>query len=188
MLEGNTYLKSLPKIISLCPLNTVLAQAISRGDKMDLVVQKGVELGVKKIVPIFTKRSTIKLDKSRKEKRVIHWKKIAIASSEQCGRALVPEVCVPTSLSKWITSIDHEYQKSVLKVVLSPHTKKTINTLSRHQNIVIIVGPESGLTEAEIHLLEEHGFVAVRLGPRVLRTETAGIALLTAMQSMWGDL
>jgi 16S rRNA (uracil1498-N3)-methyltransferase len=169
-------------------LNVSLFQALAVGDKMDWVIQKAVELGAHEIVPMRTARATLKLDAERAEKRVAHWQAVAIAACEQCGRNRVPQV-------QPILSFEAAMAMPHTKAMLSPSADVGLATWLRsaHQDhavarLAILVGPEGGFTTDELALAARHGATPVSIGPRVLRTETAGIAALALMQATAGDL
>jgi 16S rRNA (uracil1498-N3)-methyltransferase len=164
------------------PLSIVLAQGISGGDRMDMAVQKSTELGVSKIVPLASERSVVRLSSDRAEKRVAHWRNIVIAACEQCGRNRVPEVTA-------ITDISDFYQETGagLRLLLAPDMGHNLKQLLPPREVTLLVGPEGGLTAREREDAERSGFVPVRFGPRVLRTETAPLAVIAAMQALWGD-
>jgi 16S rRNA (uracil1498-N3)-methyltransferase len=167
------------------PLELYLAQGISRGEKMDYTIQKAVELGVKKIIPVFTARSTVKLDTERREKRLQHWQSIAIAACEQSGRNDIPEVLLPQSLENGLSAVNAD-----LGFVLSPSAPKKLAelTIPSHQRVVLLIGPEGGLTDDEIKHACLSNFLPLGLGPRILRTETAAVAAITALQCYFGDM
>lgn len=166
------------------PLNIHLAQGISRGDKMDFTIQKSIELGVTEITPIFTERCGVKLSGERLEKKHMQWQKIAIAACEQSGRAIVPKVNQPVHLSEFL-----QQQTSQLKLNLHPKASTSVKTLTFTENGVrFIIGPEGGLSDHEIELANKADYTDIQLGPRVLRTETAALTLLTALQVQFGDL
>lgn len=166
------------------PLSLHLAQGIARGEKMDFIVQKAVELGVNTITPLFTEHCNVKLEKERAEKRLSHWQSVAISACEQSGRGRIPSVENPTSITKWLTSITAE-----TRFVLSPHTPtKLPKMLPVNTQIALLIGPEGGLSEKEVKMAEEVGFLALNLGPRILRTETASIAALSILQRLYGDM
>jgi 16S rRNA (uracil1498-N3)-methyltransferase len=150
---------------------------------MNFTLQKTVELGVREIYPVFTQRSGVKFDAHRTEKKMRHWRQIVIASCEQCGRTRIPKLYPPLTLSRYFSD-----RRSHLGIVLDPDSNKNISDLpSDLKEITILVGAEGGLTEEEIALAVENGFQAIRLGPRILRTETAGMTALAAVQTLWGD-
>jgi 16S rRNA (uracil1498-N3)-methyltransferase len=167
------------------PLPLVLAQGIARGDKMDLIVQKATELGVVAIVPLLTERSEVRLDGPRALKRVAHWQSVATSACEQSGRARIPEIQPIRTLADWLADLPDQ---GALRLALMPQGADTIRELRfADRSGVLVVGPEGGLGEADSHALEQHGFRGLRLGPRVLRTETAGLAALSALQACHGD-
>lgn len=166
------------------PLDIVLGQTLSKGDRMDYAVQKAVEMGVSRIVPLTTERCDVKLKGDREEKRLRHWQQVAISAAEQCGRARVPEVLPVMTLPQWL-----EYSQNCdLRLVLHHRTEKSLDALTKPGSIALMIGPEGGLSADEITQAENSGFLPVALGPRVLRTETAPIAALALCQWLWGDI
>ncbi|HET9835154.1 MAG TPA: 16S rRNA (uracil(1498)-N(3))-methyltransferase [Rhodanobacteraceae bacterium] len=166
------------------PLRILLAQALARGEKMDWIVQKATELGVTGIVPLVTARSEVKLDESRARKRLEHWQAVAISACEQSGRARIPVIAPVQPLRTWVDSLDG----SAARLALLPEgeiTPRVLGALDR--GVVLAVGPEGGFEEADSALLRDAGFHGLALGPRVLRTETAGIAAIAALQALYGD-
>ena len=166
------------------PLRVVLAQTLSKGDRMDYAVQKAVEMGVSEIVPLTTERCDVKLKGDREDKRLRHWQQVAISAAEQCGRARVPEIQPVMTVQQWL---EHA-QACDLRLVLHHRTEQSLNTLEKPSSIALMIGPEGGLTAEEIALAESHGFLPVALGPRVLRTETAPVAAIALCQWLWGDI
>jgi 16S rRNA (uracil1498-N3)-methyltransferase len=166
------------------PLAVTLAQGISSGERMDYTIQKAVELGAGEIQPIACERSVVRLAPERAAKRVAHWQAIAVAACEQCGRNVVPPVLPVLSLQRWLS----ELPPDALRLTLSPDAGTTLRAITNvPSRILLLVGPEGGLSPAERLDAHNAGFAAVRLGPRVLRTETAAVAALSAMQMLWGD-
>jgi 16S rRNA (uracil1498-N3)-methyltransferase len=166
------------------PLRVTLAQGISSGERMDYTVQKAVELGVAAIQPLSTERSVVRLSSERAAKRVAHWQAIAVAACEQSGRNRVPEVYPVASVSTWLAAVSHD----ALRLTLSPGASSTLRDLERPGGeIVLLVGPEGGLAPRERDDARNAGFAGLKLGPRVLRTETAALAAMAAMQALWGD-
>jgi 16S rRNA (uracil1498-N3)-methyltransferase len=166
------------------PLRVALAQAISAGDRMDFTIQKAVELGVTSIQPIASRRSVVKLAGERADKRREHWQSVANAACEQSGRAFVPQVAAPLTLANWLAALPPH----ALRLTLSPVATPTLPQLPRPDGeICLLIGPEGGLSNEEIELAAAHGFTPVRLGQRILRTETAALAALAAIQTLWGD-
>jgi 16S rRNA (uracil1498-N3)-methyltransferase len=166
------------------PLELCLAQGIARGEKMDYIIQKAVELGVKKIVPLMTERSTVKLAAERREKRWQHWQSIIINACEQCGRNRVPELLPVQTYYDWLPTVTGQ------GFVLAPLSSSQLRDYSLQQtaSVTLLVGPEGGLSEREIAMVIEKRFSALNLGPRILRTETAAVAALTALQCGFGDM
>lgn len=167
------------------PLCLTLAQGISRGERMDWVVQKSTELGVSHIVPIQTERTVVKLDAQQSARKLQHWQAIAIAACEQSGRNTLPRIAAPQTLHDFLRDTDAD----ATRLLLSPAGALRINDLTpRACRITVLIGPEGGLSEPEQRAALGAGFLAVRLGPRVLRTETAAVAALTLLQHRFGDL
>lgn len=165
------------------PLELTLAQGISRGERMDFTIQKAVELGVQRIVPLQTERSVVNLKGERRDKKLEHWRGVIISACEQCGRNALPELLPMQSLSSWL---ERPLQGSGL--LLDHRAESTVGSLSRPDALTLLIGPEGGLSEGERHEARTAGYAGLRLGPRVLRTETAALAALSALQSRWGDL
>jgi 16S rRNA (uracil1498-N3)-methyltransferase len=165
------------------PLEIHLGQVISKGEKMDFVVQKATELGVKKITPLFSERSVVHLKHDRLEKKTEHWQKIAIHAAEQCGRTVVPAIEQPIPISEWIFNRDEN-----TRLGLDPLSPNGLNTLPILGPVALLIGPEGGLTSEELRYALEKGFKTVSCGPRILRTETAALVAITALQCKAGDL
>ena len=167
------------------PLSLTLAQGVARGEKMDLIVQKATELGVMRIVPLLTERSEVKLDAARAEKRLAHWRAVAASACEQSGRARLPEIAPALSLPTWLDSLAED---GALRLALLPEATRSSRELRfAAAGGLLVVGPEGGLGERDISALTAAGFEGLRLGPRILRTETAGLAALAALQALHGD-
>lgn len=166
------------------PLDLHLGQVISRGDKMEFTIQKSVELGVNTITPLISERCGVKLDAKRFEKKLQQWQKIAVSACEQCGRNIVPQIRPIMSLEEWSAE-----PSDALKLNLHPRAKYSINTLPQPVTKVrLLIGPEGGLSSEEIEMTRQHQFEETLLGPRVLRTETAALTAITALQVRFGDL
>lgn len=165
------------------PLDITLYQAIGRGERMDWVVQKATELGVRRIQPIETERTEVRLDPARADKRRQHWQEVAISAAEQSGRVRVPQVELPRPLDSLTAAAG-------LSLFLHPQAEAGMGGLQRpaDDRYALVIGPEGGLSERETALLEQRGFQALRLGPRVLRTETAGPVTIALLQARFGDL
>ncbi|WP_313951223.1 16S rRNA (uracil(1498)-N(3))-methyltransferase [Accumulibacter sp.] len=170
------------------PLSITLVQALQAGEKMDLTVQKSVELGVARIVPVTSRRSVVRLADQRAARRLEHWRGVVAAACEQCGRNRLPEVATPESLEHWLR---RPAEPGVLRVMLAPAGQQSLRSLpapSADGHIELLIGAEGGLAPEETEMAARSGFLSVRLGPRILRTETAGLAALAAIQFLWGDL
>ena len=165
------------------PLSIVLAQCVSSGDRMDATLQKSTELGVSRIVPIASERSVVKLTSDRADRRVAHWRNVVIAACEQCGRNRVPEVATIINFDAFLG----QAASDGLRLLLAPDADRDLKQLEPPGKVTLLVGPEGGLAPEERQRAERRGFVPVRFGPRVLRTETAPLATIAAMQALWGD-
>ncbi len=165
------------------PLAITLAQGICAADRMDLVLQKATELGVARIRPILTTRSIVRLSQERQEKREAHWQNVVIAACEQCGRNTVPEVAPVAGWRDFLA----EPAGPGLRLLLSPQGDATVRSLEVGAPVTLLIGPEGGLSEEERELAGLAGFRPVRFGPRILRTETAPLAAIAALQAMYGD-
>jgi 16S rRNA (uracil1498-N3)-methyltransferase len=169
------------------PFAVTLAQAVSSGERMDYTIQKAVELGIAAIQPLEARRSVVRLSADRAQRRVAHWQAVAIAACEQCGRNRVPPVLPLMQLDEFLAGCGAR-RDGERRVLLSPRTSRGLRDLERPTGaIVMLAGPEGGLSPEEERVAEQTGFLPVRLGPRVLRTETAAVAALAAMQALWGD-
>ncbi len=171
------------------PLNITLLQGISSGERMDYTIQKAVELGVSAIQPLSTERSVVKLSPERAQKRLEHWQNVVIAACEQSGRAKIPNVATPISLTAWLGANIHAGAGDAnLRILLNPIGAKPLSALPKTtQHIQLLIGAEGGLSQAEIDLATTHGFQSIVLGPRILRTETAALTAIATMQTLWGD-
>jgi 16S rRNA (uracil1498-N3)-methyltransferase len=166
------------------PLAITLVQGIARGDKMDWILQKATELGVHAFVPTSSERSEVRLEGERADKRLAHWRSVVIAACEQSGRARVPEMTAVQPLQRSLAELAVE-----TRFLLDPLASRTIADLDAPDgSCVLAVGPEGGWSPRDRLMLEAAGFTGLRLGPRVLRTETAGIAAIAALQARFGDL
>jgi len=163
-------------------LNTCLALAVSKGDRFEWAIKKATELGVTSIVPILSQRVDVRLSPERWQKKQEHWQQIVISACEQSGRAVVPEVAAPTTLSQWLWDVEADC-KLVLDPEATPHALH-----DRPASIALLIGPEGGLAPSELTLASENGFSSLRLGPRVLRTETAPLVALSILGARWGDI
>lgn len=168
------------------PFPVQLLQALPKGDKLDLVLQKGTELGIHRFVPVLTGRSIPVRDPSREEKRLLRWRRIVREAARQCRRPIIPEVAAPCSLKTAMAGVGEG-----LRLVLWEEESRPLADLlgaARPAGVTILVGPEGGFAAAEIQLAAAAGFVPVRIGPRILRSETAGFAAAAIVQYVYGDL
>ncbi|WP_325918634.1 16S rRNA (uracil(1498)-N(3))-methyltransferase [Pseudomonas frederiksbergensis] len=163
------------------PLCIHLGQGLSRGERMDWAIQKATELGVNEITPIFTERCEVRLKDERADKRLLHWRQVAISACEQCGRSTVPVIHPPLLLADWLKQAEAE-----LKLVLHP-VADPLTSHPKPSSLAFLIGPEGGLSDAEVEQAKTAGYHAARLGPRVLRTETAPVVALAVAQQLWGD-
>jgi 16S rRNA (uracil1498-N3)-methyltransferase len=168
------------------PLDITLCQGVSRGERMDYTVQKAVELGVARIEPVTTSRAVVRLDAARARQKSDHWQAVAISACEQCGRNRVPPVARVERLQEWLARFPAGAAGT--GILLDPESRRGLAELPRPPaGVTLLAGPEGGLTADERQDALRAGLIAVRLGPRVLRTETAALAALAAMQALWGD-
>lgn len=166
------------------PLELVLVQGISRGERMDYTVQKAVELGVTRIVPVLTERTVVNLNRERQHRRREHWQAVVNSACEQCGRTVVPEVDPIQSLHDWLNA-----PNKGIKLVLHHRAQSGLTQKADIQSLVtLLIGPEGGLSSTEITAAQSTGYTPISLGPRVLRTETAAVTALSILQWTWGDL
>lgn len=163
------------------PLRVHLGQGLSRGERMDWAIQKATELGANEISLIVSERCEVRLKDERADKRLAHWRQVAISACEQCGRSTVPLIHPPISLADWLKQVEAD-----LKLVLHPVAEPWASHSKPH-SLAFLIGPEGGLSDAEVKQAQEQGFLAARLGPRVLRTETAPVVALSVAQQLWGD-
>ncbi|MGC5699508.1 16S rRNA (uracil(1498)-N(3))-methyltransferase [Pseudomonas sp. NFXW11] len=163
------------------PLQIHLGQGLSRGERMDWAIQKATELGVSEITPIFSERCEVRLKDERADKRLLHWRQVAISACEQCGRSRVPLIHPPLLLADWI-----KQTQANLKLVLHP-VAEPLESHAKPSTLAFLIGPEGGLGDAEVEQAHGAGFLPARLGPRVLRTETAPVVALAVAQQLWGD-
>jgi 16S rRNA (uracil1498-N3)-methyltransferase len=167
-------------------LRVHLVQGISRGERMDFVVQKATELGVKRITPVLTEYGVVKLDASRAEKRCNHWQKVAANACEQSGRVRLPLIDSPIPLKNWFGG---KPERVDTELILKPGATTPLSEIDAPETkVCVLIGPEGGFSDIEYEDADVAGFQPVSLGPRVLRTETASIAVLAILQSSWGDL
>lgn len=167
------------------PLHTLLAQALCSSEKMDWIIQKSTELGVTEIQPLATERSVARLSADRIARRIDHWQQVAISACEQCGRNVLPLVHQPLDITDWLqqvkTMADGKY------ILLPEATANLYRQTEPHGKAVMMIGPEGGFSQAEIDTAIHCGFTPMRFGARIMRTETAAVAGLAALQTLWGD-
>ena len=182
--EARAQVVAARRIDNESPLRITLLQGIARGEKMDWILQKATELGVARIVPVNSERSEVRLDAQRAEKRLAHWRGIVISACEQSGRAVIPDVAAPQSLA------EAAGLREGPGFILDPFAEASMSSLhaAGFSTCSIAIGPEGGWSPRDRELLLAAGYAGLRLGPRVLRTETAGIAAISALQAMCGDL
>ena len=168
------------------PLKLHLAIAVSRGERMDWIVQKATELGVTEITPLFSERTEVKLNGERLEKKLRHWQQVSISACEQCQRNKLPTINNARTLDQWLSQADGDSDH--LKLVLHHRSDKTLAQHQTPKSVCLLVGPEGGLSDTEISRAIDKGFAPLTLGPRVMRTETAPLASISIMQSLWGDM
>ena len=164
------------------PLMTCLALGVSKGDRFEWAIKKATELGVTSIVPILSQRVDVRLSPERWQKKQEHWQQIVISACEQSGRAVIPLVEEPTNLPHWLSHVEAD-----CKLVLDPGAVGNDLT-NQPARIALLIGPEGGLASSELNLASENGFTAMKLGPRVLRTETAPLVALSVLGARWGDI
>jgi 16S rRNA (uracil1498-N3)-methyltransferase len=168
------------------PLPLTLAQGIARGEKMDWILKKATELGVMRIVPLVTERTEVKLDEERAERRMLHWGQVIAGACEQSGRTRLPLLDPPQRIERWLGGLGAD---SSLRLALLPDGDVVARALpTMTHGATLCVGPEGGLSENDVSMLRATGFLGLRLGPRILRTETAGVAALAVLQALQGDM
>ena len=183
--EAGVHVDAQASVDVESPLAITLVQAIVRSEKMDWILQKATELGVVGIVPIVTDRTEVKLDAERAERRVAHWEAVVASACEQSGRSRLPTIAEPVKLSDWAASLD---ESAGLRLALDPDGDIAPRDLPAESRATLAVGPEGGLSDHDLATLAVAGFRSLRLGPRILRTETAGLAAIAAMQALIGDI
>ncbi|UNK49057.1 16S rRNA (uracil(1498)-N(3))-methyltransferase [Lysobacter sp. S4-A87] len=168
------------------PLRLVLLQGVARGEKMDLILQKATELGAAAFHPLWSQRSEVKLDEARAEKRLAHWRSVVSSACEQSGRAVVPEVSAPVTLAATLAGLP----PGGLRLILDPEGELAFSSLALDvsEPVYLAIGPEGGWSPLDREQLRAAGFLGLRLGPRILRTESAGLAAIAALQARFGDL
>ncbi|MFA6036624.1 MAG: 16S rRNA (uracil(1498)-N(3))-methyltransferase [Legionellales bacterium] len=165
------------------PLRIHLAQGIARGEKMDFIIQKAIELGVHEITPLFTQRCNVKLDQERMPKRLAHWQAVAVSAAEQCGRNQITQINPPLEFAPFVES-----ELLGQKFILSHRAQQDLKSIANTKACTLLVGPEGGFELHELKMAENHDFMPIVLGPRILRTETAALVAVSLLQSQLGDL
>lgn len=182
--KATVLVESKTEVNNESNLSITLIQGLSRNDRMEATIQKSVELGVNKVIPVLCQRSNTKISQQQQVKKLAYWRKITISACEQSGRCNIPEI---TTIEA-IHNIQAELDPAALKIILNPETGHSLKDIDfKKQSIEIFIGPEGGMNSEEIQQLEAMGFNNVCFGPRVLRTETAGPAVISALQVLWGD-
>ncbi|PPT99780.1 16S rRNA (uracil(1498)-N(3))-methyltransferase [Xanthomonas arboricola pv. arracaciae] len=184
--EARAVVDRVEPLCNESPLSITLIQGIARGEKMDLILQKATELGVTAVVPVNAERTEVKLDPARMEKRLAHWRSVVVSACEQSGRARIPTVAAPHGLQEAAQASDPQ----ALRLTLDPHGEHRLGSLvlGTQPQVSVAIGPEGGWSPRDRTTLAEAGFSGLQLGPRILRTETAGLAAIAALQSRFGDL
>lgn len=168
------------------PLAIHLLQCLSRGERMDFVMQKATELGVQKITPLITDRTMVKLEAKRAEKRLQHWRGIAASACEQSGRNLLPEISSPKPFRSWL---GENVETGGTRLILKPGGDGSFKSVGDEvQQVILLIGPEGGFSESEYELAAATGFREIGFGTRILRTETAALAAIASLQTLYGDL
>jgi 16S rRNA (uracil1498-N3)-methyltransferase len=170
------------------PYDITLIQGLAANEKMDWIIEKAVELGVKTIIPLQMERSIVRLDDKKIEKKLTHWQQIVISSCEQCDRTVLPKIAAPLTLPQYLS---HSPNSDALTIYLSPRADlKLVSILKRSpgQGLTLMVGPEGGFSPEEDQLISNKGFIGATLGKRILRTETAGMVAVTTAHALWGEL
>jgi 16S rRNA (uracil1498-N3)-methyltransferase len=167
------------------PLDITLLQGVARGERMDLIVQKATELGVARIVPVLAERTVVRVDAGQRARKLGHWQAVAVAACEQCGRNRVPEVSSPLALGDAIAALPADSRRCLLAADAGEPLAAVVS--GAPASIALLIGPEGGLADNERRFAAANGFGAYRIGPRILRTETAGLAALAALQTLGGD-
>ena len=165
------------------PYRITLAQGIPEATKMDWIIEKSVELGVSDIIPLAAQRSVVRLNNDRAEKRLSRWQAIAISAAQQCGRNRLPHIASPVGTGEYLRQTTPSP-----RILFSPRATETLSEWARHQkpqNITLLIGPEGGFSPEEENMAEQQGVTFLSMGPRILRTETAGLAAVAAINALW---
>ena len=180
-------IKSKKNIKNESNLKVILLQALTSSEKMDLIIQKTTELGISEIQPIICERSIVKIKNEKIEKKLSHWRQVSIAACEQCGRAKIPTIHKPENIIKYLEKTE---SKKDTKIILSPEATKSLNNFipNMKQDIKVLIGPEGDFTKQELDFSIQKGFSPIKIGPRILRTETAPMCILSILQYKYGDI
>ena len=180
-------IKSKKNIKNESNLKVILLQALTSSEKMDLIIQKTTELGISEIQPIICERSIVKIKNEKIEKKLSHWRQVSIAACEQCGRAKIPTIHKPENIIKYLEKTESEKET---KIILSPEATKSLNNFipNMKQDIKVLIGPEGDFTKQELDFSIQKGFSPIKIGPRILRTETASMCILSILQYKYGDI
>ena len=181
--SANIALRELVRDEPLPALNLHLGQVISKGERMDFTIQKATELGISTITPLVSERCDVRLKGERMDSKLEHWQKVAISACQQSGRVHVPNILPVQSLETWLAQ---RYEQ--IKLVLHPHQQQPLSAYTCPESLALLVGPEGGFSETEIQQALNAEFDGLRLGPRILRTETAALVALSVLQFQFGDL
>jgi 16S rRNA (uracil1498-N3)-methyltransferase len=183
--DARVRIESTQPLANESPLRITLVQGIARGEKMDLILQKATELGVAAVIPVNAERTEVKLDAERTAKRVAHWRSVIVSACEQSGRATLPTLALPTALAQLAAQLPGD----ALRLTLDPQGEYGLKTMVIDvPQVVVAIGPEGGWSPRDREVLAQAGFQGLQLGPRILRTETAGLAAIAALQARFGDL
>ncbi|WP_434027486.1 16S rRNA (uracil(1498)-N(3))-methyltransferase [[Pseudomonas] boreopolis] len=183
--DARVRIESAQPVANESPLRITLVQGIARGEKMDLILQKATELGVAAVIPVNAERTEVKLDAARAEKRVAHWHSVIVSACEQSGRATLPSLAPPAALNQLAARLPAD----ALRLTLDPQGEHALKSMAvATAQVVVAIGPEGGWSPRDREVLAQAGFQGLRLGPRILRTETAGLAAIAALQARFGDL
>ena len=180
-------IKSKKNIKNESNLKVILLQALTSSEKMDLIIQKTTELGISEIQPIICERSIVKIKNEKIEKKLSHWRQVSIAACEQCGRAKIPTIHKPENIIKYLEKTE---SKKDTKIILSPEATKSLDNVTHNvkRNIIVLIGPEGDFTKQELDFSIQKGFSPIKIGPRILRTETAPMCILSILQYKYGDI
>jgi 16S rRNA (uracil1498-N3)-methyltransferase len=186
--QVQVLIKSKKSIESESNIRVILLQALTSSEKMDLIIQKTTELGISEIQPIICARSVVKIKNEKIEKKLLHWRQVSIAACEQCGRAEIPTIHKPVNIIKYLEKV--EESDKATKIILSPEATNSLdNSITViKQDIKVLIGPEGDFTKQELDHSIQKGFSPVNIGPRILRTETAPICILSILQYKYGDI